>query len=138
VDLDSLSSYFDAYIQTFYHCVDGSEDHRAMLLFYHVPFSFTSNRGFSWLSSEQDVLLFIGNMVDRLRAAGYSSTETLLREFQLLNRFSAQCTYSFLRRRKDGGELERMTVRYLLVDTSQGTRVLTFSADEGDLLAIDS
>jgi hypothetical protein len=130
MDTDSVTNYFDEYIKTFYRCVEGSEDFRAMLSFYRVPFSFTSNQGFSWLTTEQDVLVFVGHMVERLRADGYASTETLRKEFLLLNKFSAQCAYSFLRRRGDGSELERMTVRYLIAQTGEGTRIITFAADE--------
>jgi hypothetical protein len=100
-----------------------------MLSFYRVPFSFTSNQGFAWLPSEQDVLVFVGHMIERLRADGYASTETLKKEFLSLNKFSAQCAYSFLRRRGDGSELERMTVRYLIAQTGEGTRIISFAAD---------
>jgi hypothetical protein len=130
MDTDSVANYFEQYLDTFYRCVDGTEDFRAMLSFYRVPFSFTSNHGFSWLPSEENVLVFVGHMVERLHADGYASTEDFKKEYLLLNKSSAQCTYSFLRRRGDGSEMERMTVRYLIAETSEGTRIITFAADE--------
>jgi hypothetical protein len=130
MDTDRAADYFDQYIKTFYRCVAGAEDFRAMLSFYRVPFSFTSNHGFSWLPGEQDVLAFVGHMIERLRADGYASTETLKQEFLQLNKFSAQCAYSFVRRRGDGSELERMTVRYLIAQAPEGTRIITFAAND--------
>jgi hypothetical protein len=123
------SGFFDEYIETFYRCEAGLEDFRAMLSFYFVPFSFSSAQGFTFLPDEAAVLAFVGQMVERLRAAGFATAETLHREFVTLNRVSSHCIYYFLRKRGDGSELERMTVTYLLAETNAGVRIITFAAD---------
>ena len=126
---DVASAFFDEYIETFYRCEAGAEDLRAMLSFYFVPFSFSSTQGFTFLADEAAVLAFVGQMVERLRAAGFATAETIHREFVELNSVSSHCIYSFLRRRLDGSELERMTVTYLLAETNAGVRIITFAAD---------
>jgi hypothetical protein len=128
MEAEAASSFFDEYIETFYRCVARGDDLEAMLAFYYVPFSFSSDHGFVSLAKEDDVVMFVRRMVERLRTAGYAVTETLHKEFVPLNAVSAQCNYSFLRRRVDGRELERLTVSYLLAKVDAGVRIITFAA----------
>ena len=61
--------------------------------------------------------------VDGMRAAAYDRTEVLSAEVTVLNSTSALYRGAFSRQRGDGGEINRLTVTYLVTDGPVGHRL---------------
>ena len=69
----------------------------------------TTDDGFGALTSNNQVVAAVQPQVDGMRAAGYARTKILGSEVTVLNSTSAIYRGTFSRRRRDGGEIGRLT-----------------------------
>jgi hypothetical protein len=80
----------------------------------------TTDNGLFALTSDDQVVAAAQRQVDGMRAADYDRSEILDFEVTVLNATSALCRGSFARQRRDGGEISRLTVTYLVTDGPAG------------------
>jgi hypothetical protein len=118
-----VSRWFDEYLDAFAACGRGERDPASLLAYYGVPLLLTSDRGMLALTSDDQVAAAVRPQVEEMRAAGYDRSEVLDREVTVLNATSAIYRGTFSRRRRDGAEISRLTVTYLVTDGAAGHRI---------------
>lgn len=89
---------------------------------YGVPLLLTTDR-FSALTSDDQVLAVAPQQVDAIRAADCHHSEVLDSELTVLNSTSAPYRGSFSRQRRDGSEISRLTVTYIVTGAPASSRV---------------
>lgn len=95
----------------------------SLLAYYGVPLLLTTDDGSFALTSEGQVVAAEGPQIDGTRAAGFGSNEVLDSEVTVLNATSALNRATIAPRRRDGGEISRLTVTYLVTDGPAGRRI---------------
>jgi hypothetical protein len=123
VDRSDVSRWFAEYLDAFAACGRGERDTASLLAYYGVPLLLTSDDGVLALTSDDQVVEAARQQVDGMRGADYHRSEILDAEVTVLNATSALYRGSFSRRRRDGGEIGRLTVTYLVTDQPVGRRI---------------
>jgi hypothetical protein len=125
VSLDSsdISRWFDEYLAAFVACGRGDSDTASLLAYYGVPLLLTTDDGFLALASDDQVVAAVRQQVEGMRAAGFGNSEILGSKVTVLNSTSALYRGTFSRRRRDGAEIDRVTVTYLVTDGAVGRRI---------------
>jgi hypothetical protein len=123
VDNSDVSRWFGEYLDAFAACGRGERDAASLLAYYGVPLLLTTDDGCLALTTDDQVVAAAQQQVDGMRAADYDHSEVLFSEVAVLNSTSALYRGSFSRRRRDGGEIGRLTVTYLVTDGSIGRRI---------------
>jgi hypothetical protein len=123
VDNSDISRWFGGYLDAFAACGRGERDTASLLAYYGVPLLLTTDDGFFALTSDDQVVAAAGQLVGGIRADDYDHSEVLDSEATVLNSTSALYRGTFSRRRRDGGEISRLTVTYLVTDGSVGRRI---------------
>ena len=101
----------------------GEREARSLLAYYGVPLLTATDQGSIALTTEAQVLATGQQQIDGMRAAAYDHTDVVNREVTVLNATSALYRGQFSRRRADGGEINRLTLTYLVTDGSAGRRI---------------
>jgi hypothetical protein len=123
VDDSDVSRWFGEYLGVFAACGRGERDPASLLAYYGVPLLLTTDGGCLALTSDDQVVAAVQQQVDGMRAADYDHSQVLDSEVTILNATSALCRGTFSRRRRDGGEISRLTATYLVTDGSVGRRI---------------
>jgi hypothetical protein len=123
VDNNDVSRWFGEYLNAFAACGRGESDTASLLAYYGVPLLVTTDDGFAPLTSDDQVVAVMQQQVDGMRAAGFGRTEVLGSEVTVLNSTSALYRGTFSRQRRDGGEIGRPTLTYLVTDGPAGRRI---------------
>jgi hypothetical protein len=123
VDDSDVGRWFGEYLDAFAACGRGERDAASLLAYYGVPLLLTTNDGFVALTSDDQVVAVAQQQVDGMRAADYDHSEVLSSEVTVLNSTSALYRGAFSRRRGDGGEINRLSVTYLVTDGPVGRRI---------------
>jgi hypothetical protein len=123
VDNDDVSRWFGDYLNAFAACGRGESDTASLLAYYGVPLLVTTDDGLTPLTSDDQVVAAMQQQVDGMHAAGFSRTEVLASEVTVLNSTSALYRGTFSRQRRDGGEISRLTLTYLVTDGPVGPRI---------------
>jgi hypothetical protein len=123
VDDSDVSRWFGEYLDAFAACGRGERDVASLRAYYGVPLLLTANDGFVALTSDDQVVAAVQQQVDGMRAADYDRSEVLSSKITVLNTTSALYRGAFSRRRGDGGEINRLTVTYLVTDGPVGRRI---------------
>jgi hypothetical protein len=123
VDDSDVSRWFGEYLDAFAACGRGDRDLASLLAYYGVPLLLTTDDGCFALTSDDQVVAATKQQVDGMRAAGYDHSEVLDSKVTVLNATSALYRGSFSRRRRDGGEIGRLTATYLVTDGPVGRRI---------------
>lgn len=123
MDSADVSQWFDEYLDAFASCARGERDAASLLDYYGVPIVFTTDAGVFALTSADQVASAVRPQVEELRAAAYDRSEIVDREITILNATSALYRGTFSRRRRDGTEINRLTVTYLVTDAPPGRRL---------------
>jgi hypothetical protein len=123
VDSSDVSRWFGEYLDAFAACGRGERDAASLLAYYGVPLLLTTDDGFVALTGDDQVVAVAQQQVDGMRAVAYDRTEVLSAEVTVLNSTSALYRGTFSRQRGDGGEINRLTVTYLVTDGPAGRRI---------------
>lgn len=127
MDDDDVRRWFDEYLDAFAACGRGERDTASLLAYYGVPLLVTTDDGCYALTDGDRVVAVVQQQIDRLRAADYAGTEALHSEVTLLNATSALNRETLSWRRRDGSEIGRVTMTYLLTDWPDGRRLSAFA-----------
>jgi len=119
----SLSQWFDVYLDSFAACGRGEREAGALVQFYGVPLLLSTDAGYSALITEDQVVTAIQQQIDGLRAAAYDRSEVLDSKVTVMNPTFAVYEGTFSRRRSDGGEIGRPTITYIITEGSLGRRI---------------
>jgi hypothetical protein len=124
VDATDIGSWFEGYLEAFGAYARGdTDDPNALLSFYNVPLLLTTDDGLLVLTTEDDVTGAIRQQVEGMRAASYDRSDVLESDVTVLNRASILYRGDFSRRRRDGSEIQRLQVTYLVAQASAGPRI---------------
>jgi len=123
VDTGDVREWFGEYLDAYAACGRGESDTASLLAYYGVPLLVTTDDGFFALTSDAQVLAVMQQQVDGIRAAGYSRSEALGSEITVLNATSALYRGTYSWQQRDGAEIRRVTVSYLVTDGPAGRRI---------------
>ena len=123
VDSSDVSRWFGEYLDAFAACGRGEIETGSLLGYYGIPLLLTTDSGFFALTSDDQVVAAVQPQVDGMRAADYGRSEILGSEVTVLNSTSALYRGTFSHRRRDGGEIRRLTATYLVTDGAAGRRI---------------
>ncbi|WP_433306451.1 hypothetical protein ACQP2F_20830 [Actinoplanes sp. CA-030573] len=123
MDGDDVERWFGDYLEAYAACGRGERYVASMLAFYGVPLLITTGTGYFPLIGDEQVVAGIQPQIDAMRAASYDHTETLGLEVTMVNGTSALVRGTFSWRRADRGEIQRLTVTYLVTDGAAGRRI---------------
>lgn len=119
----SLSQWFEKYLDAFAACGRGERETETLVGFYGVPLMLSTDAGYSGLITEDQVVAAIQQQIDGLRAAAYDRSEILDSNLTVLNPTFAVYEGTFSRRRSDGSELGQPTITYIITEGSLGRRI---------------
>ena len=130
MDADEVRTWFGEYLDAFAACGRGESATSSMLAFYGVPLIITVPDGVFVLMSEDEVVGAIQQQVDGMREADYHHSEILSSDTTVLNATSALYRGEFSRRRRDGHEINRLAVTYLIISGPAGRRISTMAVHD--------
>lgn len=119
----SLSQWFDEYLDSFAACGRGETETKSLVEFYGVPLMLSTDAGYSGLITQTQVVTAIQQQIDGLRAAAYDRSEIIENKVIALNPTFAVYEGTFSRRRSDGSEIGRPTITYIITEGSLGRRI---------------
>ena len=114
VDENQVGRWVAEYVDAFAACGRGESDARSLLSYWGVPLLLATDEGFFPLTTEDQVVEAAQQQIDRLRAAGYDHSDVLGFHVTRLNATSALYRGEFSWRRRDGDEIGRPTVTFLV------------------------
>ncbi|MBS2029286.1 MAG: hypothetical protein JST54_15400 [Deltaproteobacteria bacterium] len=117
-----VKSWFAEYLSTFAACGRGERELNALLGYYGVPILVTTDGGSSALTSDAQVLAMAKQQIDGMRAQ-YDHSDLLEASVSVVNASSALYRGEFARVRKDGTEINRLLVSYLITEGASGRRI---------------
>ena len=120
---DDLDTWFGEYLDVFAACGRGESDTSSLLTYYGVPLILMTDEGVLCLTSEEHVVAAVQQQVDGMRAANYDHSEILTSDITVLNAMSALYRGEFSRQKRDGEEISRLTVTYLITSGPDGRRM---------------
>ena len=115
-----MSRWFEEYLEAFAACGRGERETSSLLAYYGVPLLLSTDGRFVVLTSSDQVVALVQPQIDGMRSAGYHGTEVIDADVSVLNSTSALHRGTFSRRRRDGGEIGRLTATYLVTDRAAG------------------
>jgi hypothetical protein len=124
LDTATVSRWFDEYFDTFSACARGERDMSALLGLYGVPLIITTDDGVITMMTDDEAAAVMQSLVDGLRANGYHHTDVVHSEVSVVNSVTAlhRCTMS--RRNREGAEIGRPAITYLVTDDVGGLRIV--------------
>jgi hypothetical protein len=127
LDPATVSRWFDEYFDTFSACARGDRAMSALLGLYGVPLIITTDDGVITVMTDDETAAVMQSLADGLRANGYHHTDVVQSEVSVVNAVSAlhRCTMS--RRTREGGEIGRPTITYLVTDDVGGLRIVVLA-----------
>ena len=125
--MDEIKRLLEAYSEAF------SGDPRRTAAFYEVPANVIMPRGFRVLTTMDDVVQFIEEVLVRIRPLGYAATTCESISIRLLNSRVALASVVGVRRRADGSEMQRAGFTYLLTN-NRGWKIRQLIATDLDKL----
>jgi hypothetical protein len=117
-----LTSWLDGYLDAFAACGRGEREPAALREYFAPPVRLGTDEVSLVLADSDDVLGWARAQVDGMRAAGFDRIEVLDRAIDPLNATTTLVRGSFVRRRRDGSEITRVTATYLVVTGPDGPR----------------
>jgi hypothetical protein len=122
-----VREWFDEFLEAFAACARGEEDTASLLDYYGVPLLLTTDSGYFAVTSGDQVVAAMQQLVDPLRAAAYDRSEILDFEVSILNSKSALYRLTYSRQRSDGSEISQLIATYFVTIGPIG-RCLSVSA----------
>ncbi|HWD06359.1 MAG TPA: hypothetical protein VG674_28350 [Amycolatopsis sp.] len=117
-----LGQWIAEFLDAFAACGRGEREAASLLSYYGVPLLLTTDDGYSALTGEDEVVALAKQLLDGA-GADYDHSEVLESEGTVLNSTSALYRAAYSRQRRDGGEINRLTVTYLVTEGLVGRRI---------------
>ena len=120
--------FFDDYLPRW--VAAGSEGHAPTFIteYWGAPLWVSIDDNVALLSSIDQVVSFLREMHERLRASGYTHTVVPDRRIVAFTPNSADVSVIWSRRRADSSEIERLAVVFAVMNTADGWRVVAIRA----------
>lgn len=131
LDAAAVRRWFDDYLEVFAAVARGDQELSVLLRRYAVPLLITTDDGVVELTTADQLAAVMQGQVDGLRAQRYHRTSLLNAEVTVLNASSALYRGAFVRHDRQGAELGRVAVTYLVADGSAGVQIAVL-ASHGD------
>jgi hypothetical protein len=127
LDAATVNRWIDEYLEAFAACTRGDRDMSVLLSRYGVPLIITTDDGVITVMTDDETAAVMQSLADGLRANGYHHTDVVQSEVSVVNAVSAlhRCTIS--RRTREGGEIGRPTITYLVTDDVGGLRIVVLA-----------
>jgi hypothetical protein len=119
----AVDRWFAEYLTVFAACGRGERPASDLLGCYAVPLLLTSDDVVVSLLTADEVTGWVQSQVDGMRAAEYDRTEVLGQEVVAVNANTALYRGTFSRQRANGGEINRLTVSYVVTGASDSRRI---------------
>ncbi len=123
MEVGEVDRWFREYLSAFAACGRGENEAAGLLTYYGVPLLMSTDDGVVALATGDEVTAMAQRQVDGMRAAEYDHSGVLDFEISHVNAVSALCRGSFSRRRRDGTEIGRLTVTYLVTGARDSRRI---------------
>jgi hypothetical protein len=123
VDGSDVRRWFDVYVDVSAACGRGERDAEDLLAFFAVPLLVATDRGFVALTTDEQVLAAVQQLVESMRVPGYARSEIVEAKVTILNATAALYHGTFARQRADGSEITRLAATYLVTAGSAGRRI---------------
>jgi hypothetical protein len=123
VDSETVTRWFEDYLEAFAACGRGERDPATLLAFYGVPLLLTLGDRYLPLTSDDQVITVLHQQVAGMKAEDYGHSEILEAQVTPLNPASALYRGGFSRQRRDGTEINRLTATYLITNSPTGRRI---------------
>lgn len=123
VDESDLEERFGEYLSAFAALGRGESQPARVVAHYDVPLLVTTDDVVISLGTSDDVAAWLQGQAEAMAAAHYDHTETLASAVTVLNQRTAVHRAEFSRRRRDGAEINRLTVTYVITRASNGFRI---------------
>jgi hypothetical protein len=118
-----VREWFDEFLNAFAACARDENDTASLLDDYGVPLLLTTDGGYFALTSGEQVVAAMQQLVNPLRAAAYERSEVLDFEDSILNSKSALYRLTYSRQRSDGSEISQLTATYFVTIGPIGRRI---------------
>lgn len=118
-----MDRWLGTYLEAFAECGRGDSQASSLLAFYGVPLMVTTDDAAVALTTDEEVLALVQRQAEGMRAADYHHSDVLDLQTTRLNATSTLCRGTFSRRRRDGSEIGRLTVTYLVTGASDPRRI---------------
>ena len=116
-----VREWYDRYLTTFARwATRESDDGAELLACYAVPLLVTTHAMVRSLSTAEDVSALLEQQVQEARAAGYHHSDVIDFAVTTLSATTSLLRVGLMRVDGDGGEIERLTATYLLIDDGAG------------------
>ena len=124
VDEGEVQRWFTAYLEEFVAVGRRDVDDAARLVaHYAVPLVLSSPRVTTTLTDEAAIVAAISQQIEGMRAAGFAATEVLGGATTVLNASCALHQAALRRTARDGSEIARFDVTYLITDQAAVRRI---------------
>ena len=123
-----VSQWITEFLDCFAAAGRGERDAASMLEYYGVPLMLTTDESFSPLTDDEQVTGLIQSLLD---GAGedYDHSAVLESKATALNATSALYRAAYSRQRRDGSEINKLTVTYLVTDGAVGRRITALAVE---------
>lgn len=123
VDEHDVGRWFGEYLSAFAACGRGEGDPRSLLGYYGIPLLLSTDDGFVALTSDDEIVAAVTPQLDGMQAADYHHSDVLDSEVTVLNTTSAIYRGEFSYVRRDGADMRRLSLSYLVTDGPVGRRI---------------
>src|SRR3954452_5463330 len=114
MDEQGLERWFDEYLEAFQVCGRGEKGVDSVLPYFSIPLVITTDEACNTMTNEGQVATFARQQIDGMLAESYDRTEVVTSRSNVLNGTSGLFMATLLRRRRDGTEINRLAVTYLV------------------------
>jgi hypothetical protein len=119
-----VESWFTNYLDDYAATVRGElDDTRRLLGHYSAPLLMSTDASCVALADGEQVAAAVQLQVDDLRAADYDRSEQVTASTVVLNRTCVTHRVLLSRLRRDGSEIARLQVTYLIIQAVEGRRI---------------
>jgi hypothetical protein len=124
VEERDLQAWFATYLETFTRLGRGDwDDIERVLDYFGVPLLLSAPQGLLELRSREEILDVMSRQMVAVRESGYDRSEVLETSVEVVNARCALYRGRFARLRRDGSEIERLRVTYVITGGADGPRV---------------
>jgi hypothetical protein len=129
VDPEDVRGWFGRYLEAYAACGRGESATESLLDWYALPFLVTTDAGFAALPTADQVVGAVQPQIDGMLAGRFARTDVEAEDVSVLNATSALVRGTFSHRDRDGREIRRLTVTYLVTDGAAGRRISVLAVE---------
>jgi len=124
-----VRDWFADYLSAFAALGRGESRPEELFPHYDVPFLLTTDDVIMSHGTVDEVAAWLQGQADAMTAAAYDHTKTLASDITILNRNTALLRGELSRQRADGGEINRVSVTYVIIRESESFRISVLVLD---------